>query len=131
MIALDTNVLVRFLTQDDAAQAAAAKRIVEQAQNAGERLFVPTIVLCELSWILSYSYQLTKADFLAVLDGLLISNVFEIERLPIVTAVVSKYKSGRAGFANFLIGEVAAAEGCSETVTFDKKLKGSAGYRVL
>lgn len=131
MIGLDTNVLVRFLTQDDAVQAAAAKRIVEQAQNAGERLFVPTIVLCELGWVLAYSYQLTKKDFLAVLDGLLVSNVFEIEQLPLVTSAVSKYKAGRAGFADFLIGEVAAAEGCSETVTFDRKLKASAGYRVL
>lgn len=131
MIALDTNVLVRFLTQDDPVQAAAAKHIVESAQNRGERLFVPLIVLCELGWVLSYSYELSKADFLAALDGLLISNVFEIERIPQVNSAIAKYRSGRAGFADYLIGEVAAAAGCIETVTFDRKLKGSAGFRIL
>ena len=131
MTALDTNILVRFLTQDDLVQAEAVKAIVENAQNAGERLFVSLVVLCELCWVLSYSYDRSKDDLLAALDSLLLSPVFEIEHLSLVTTAVRQYRSGRAGFADYLIGEVAFAAGCVEVVTFDRKLKGSPGYRVL
>jgi len=128
---LDTNVLVRYLTKDDLPQVEAVDRLIQDAREAGEFLFVSVIVLCELCWVLSYSYELKKDALVAILDDLLISDVLEIERLPLVTIAVAKYRAGRAGFADYLIGEVASAAGCTETVTFDRKLKGSAGYRLL
>lgn len=131
MIGLDTNVLLRFLTRDDPTQAALVRELFEQAQREGERLFVPAVVLCELCWVLSYTHDQSKDELLAAIDSLLLSSLFEVERLPQVTAALDKYRHGRAGFADYLIGEIAATAGCRETVSFDRKLKGSPGFRVL
>jgi predicted nucleic-acid-binding protein len=128
---LDTNVLVRYLTNDDLAQAKLVRETVELAEREGEKLFISVIVLCELCWVLSYTYGQAKDELLAVLDGLLLTSVFEIERLPQVTVALHRYRQGRAGFADYLIGEIAETAGCSETVTFDRKLKGSPGFRLL
>jgi len=131
VIGLDTNVLVRFLTKDDLPQATLVRETVERAQLDGERLFVSVVVLCELAWVLSYTYEQSKDELLSALDSLLLSSVFEIERLPQVTAALHRYRVGRAGFADYLIGEIAETAGCKETITFDRKLKGSPGFRLL
>ena len=89
------------------------------------------MALCELCWVLSFSYERSKDDLVTVLDGLIHSDVLEIERLPQVTAALHKYRHGRAGFADYLNGEIAETAGCKETVTFDRKLKGSPGFRLL
>jgi predicted nucleic-acid-binding protein len=128
---LDTNILVRFLVQDDPVQGAAVDLLIEAARATGERLFISAVVLCELCWVLSYSYQRSKQDLVLMLDDLVHSDVFEVDRLPQVTAALHRYRLGRAGFADYLIGEIAETAGCKETVTFDRKLKGSAGFRVL
>jgi predicted nucleic-acid-binding protein len=128
---VDTNVLVRYLTKDDLPQATLVIERIERAEHDGERLFVSVIVLCELCWVLSYTFSQTKEELLAVLDGLLQTSVFEIERLPQVTAALNRYRQGRAGFADYLIGEIAGTAGCTETLTFDRKLKGTPGFRVL
>jgi predicted nucleic-acid-binding protein len=131
VIGLDTNILVRFLVQDDPAQSAIVDDLIEKARATGERLFVSPIVLCELCWVLGYSYERSKEDLAKMLDDLIHSDVLEIERLPQVTAALHRYRNGRAGFADYLIGEIAETAGCSETVTFDRKLKGSPGFRLL
>jgi predicted nucleic-acid-binding protein len=130
MKAVDTNILVRFLTEDEPAQLAIARKIIQEAQQEGTRLFICSIVLCELIWVLSYSYELDKAGIIGVLERLFVADAFEIERLSLATAALERYRHGRAGYADYLIGELALAAGCNETLTFDRKLKATEGFRV-
>lgn len=66
MIALDTNVLVRFLTNDDPAQARRARRLVEQGE-----VLIPLTVLLEAEWVLRAAYGFELAQIHAAFIGLL------------------------------------------------------------
>ena len=68
MIAVDTNVLVRYIVGDDPKQSAAAAAMIDRVIERGERLFVPQIVLCE--WVLSYAYRFGREEIVAVLNQL-------------------------------------------------------------
>lgn len=122
MIAVDTNVLVRFLVEDDREQTAIASAIVERAIDADEPLFVPQIVLCELVWVLSHAYRFRRADILNLLQQLRRGAQVTIERPDEVRRAIESYAAGRGDFADYLIAERAMASGCSAVLTFDRAL---------
>lgn len=122
MIALDTNVLVRFLVEDDAKQSAEAVSFIERAIERGERLFVAQVVLCELVWVLSYAYRFDRSDITPVLQQLRRVGHLEIEAPDEVQRAVESYASGRGDFADYLIAEKSVTNGCSSVVTFDRAL---------
>jgi predicted nucleic acid-binding protein len=68
---LDTNILVRYLTQDDPDQSGKVTRAMEEATRSGEPLFVNHIVLCELVWVLEAVYRLPKPKILSALEHIL------------------------------------------------------------
>ena len=76
MKGLHTNVLVRYLTADDARQTPLAEQVLEQTVQTGQPLFVPMVVLCELTWVLSKSYGRSRAQITAVLQRILETEVF-------------------------------------------------------
>jgi predicted nucleic-acid-binding protein len=131
MIGLDTNVLVRYLTQDDAAQARHANAVVAAATAGGGRCFIAPVVLCEVSWVLRESYARSKSDLLKTFDLMLATRQFEVGDKDLVRDALEAFRSGRADFADYLIGAVGRDAGCTETVTFDRRLRGAAGFRVL
>ena len=131
MIGLDTNVLVRYLTQDDPDQTRRANTIVANSVASGERCFLGPIVLCELTWVLREGYGTSKADLIRTLDLILATRQFEIGGKDLVREALEAYRAGRADFADYLIGATHRQEGCTETVTFDRRLRGAAGFRVL
>lgn len=131
MIGLDTNVLVRYLTQDDPAQARRAEAAIHKATAGGRRCAISPVVLCELVWVLSGAYRLSKVDVLSALDGILSTEAFEIIDRPVIQGAVELYRLGRADFADFVIGLTGLAAGCAETVTFDRALRGVQGFRAL
>jgi predicted nucleic-acid-binding protein len=131
MIGLDTNVLVRYLTQDDAAQARRASALVAGAVARGQRCFLAAIVLCELVWVLRGAYGLEKLAVVAVLERMLSTVQFEIEEKDIVRRALADYRSGRGDFADYVIGERNLDVGCAETATFDRRLKGNRMFRVF
>ena len=120
MIGLDTNVLVRYLVQDDPAQAGKAARLIEQAADRGDRLFVSCIVLCELVWVLSGCYGATKAELVEVLGKILDTTQFEIEHKDCARAALADFRTHRADYADCLIGRIGQALGCRSTHSFDK-----------
>jgi predicted nucleic-acid-binding protein len=129
MIGLDTNVLVRYIMQDDAKQAALASRLVESlADSTG---FIPLIVIAELSWVLTSAYSLSRQQLTEALEGVLRSKEWVVEKADIVWQAVRLFQSGSADFADCLIFRSAAAAGCEKTMTFDKGAAKSGGMTLL
>lgn len=120
MIGLDTNVLVRYIAEDDVAQGAAAARIVESLSPESPG-FVPLVVMAELVWVLQYSYRLSKLEIAEVINKLLRSAELLIENTEIVAQALREFRASRADFADCLIDCCARAAGCQQVVTFDKR----------
>ena len=131
MIGLDTNVLVRYLTQDDAAQARKAEATIDGAVARRERCVVGPVVLCELVWVLRDAYDTPKDQIVDVLDRIFATQQFEIVDRARVRDALEEYRTGSGDFADYVIGASNRAAGCDETVTFDRGLRGATGFRVL
>ena len=131
MAALDTNVLVRFLVQDDARQGAAARRLIRRGVDAGGALFVPVTVLLELEWVLRSSIGFDKAAVLQALVGLLGSFELAFESECAVEAALGQYADGSADFADCLQAALALVAGQQPLWTFDRAAAKVEGARLL
>ena len=134
MIGLDTNVLVRYLTQDDVKQAAIATRLIERELSAAQPGFVSLVVLVEVCWVLQRLYAATQSEVLATVEDLLQSAQFVIEQRQAVQATTQQMRSragAKVGFTDVLIVEICKAQGCVQTLSFDKGAVRSAGMTLL
>ena len=118
MIGLDTNVLVRYIMQDDPKQSPKATRLIERL-TSDEPGFVPLVAVVELVWVLSSSYGLNRDQLSEALDLLLRSKELIIDRADLVLLAQRGFAQGGADFADCLIERIARAQGCSATMTFD------------
>jgi predicted nucleic-acid-binding protein len=118
VIALDTNVLVRYLVGDDARQAAVARRVIEDALTPAEPGFVSLIVLVELSWVLERVYGCPPSQVTAIFAELLASPTILIEQPAVVAAAIAL---PHTDLPDNLLHETGKAHGCTRTVTFDRK----------
>jgi predicted nucleic-acid-binding protein len=130
MIGLDTNVIVRYLTHDDAAQTAAAVKLIDSLSQDSPG-FLSLIVIAELVWMLEASYRFKKAEIEQVLDTLLRSKELVIEQAEIVWQSLRKFHASRADFADCLIERCGHAAECQYTITFDQNAAGAAGMKLL
>jgi len=121
MIGLDTNILVRYLTQDDAVQSAKATEILERRLTPKNPGFVSVVVMVETVWVLDRAYGLAVQEIAATVERLLQVEVLMIEDEQEVFTAMVALKQGRASFAGALIAELAARAGCTRTLTFDQK----------
>lgn len=130
MIGLDTNVLVRYIMQDDAKQAAKATELIENlsAETPG---FVTLVSVVELVWVLSSSYQLDRSQLVQVLEVLLRSKQLLVDQAEHVVRALRAYSAGTADFADCLIERTASAAGCSKTMTFDTAAAKTAGMTMI
>jgi predicted nucleic-acid-binding protein len=119
VIALDTNVLVRYLMQDDAVQSPLANRLID-ALSADEPGFVPLVVVVELVLVLSSAYGLGRDQVAGALEGLLHTRELVVESAEIVAQALRIFSPSNADFADCLIERSAAAAGCVKTMTFDR-----------
>jgi predicted nucleic-acid-binding protein len=131
MRALDTNVLVRFVTNDDEGQAAVVERLFAECQRNREHLFISAPVICELVWVLKNGVGQTRAEIVDVIDALTEDDLFQIEHKSLVARALDRYRRGKADFADYLIGQIGDHANCRDTVTFDRALKGSPGFTIL
>jgi predicted nucleic-acid-binding protein len=134
MIGLDTNVLVRYLAQDDKAQAASATRFIETKLSEREPGFISLVVLVELCWVLQSLYQATASELLDTVADLLATPQFELQAREAVQDAIAGLragKSGKAGFTDFLISRIALREGCSAVVSFDRAAIRHAGMTAV
>jgi len=130
MIGLDTNVLVRYIMQDDVKQAARASKLIE-ALSVSSMGFITIISIVELCWVLESAFDLSRAQIVEVLQYLAAVEVFKIDRVSIVAAAVRAYSDGKAGLADYLIERLSAQAGCEQTMTFDKAAAKSAGMILI
>ena len=130
MIGLDTNVLARYVMQDDLRQSPRATRLIESL-SAEAPGFVPVVALVELVWVLSGSYGLSRAQVSTVLETLLRSRELVIDRAELVAQALSRFGTSGVDFADALIQRIAAAAGCDVTMTFDTSAAKFAGMTLV
>lgn len=134
MIGLDTNVLARYLAQDDTKQAALATRLIEEELTATRQGFVSLVVVAELCWVLSSLYGATMDELVATIEDFLNTPQFCMEKREVLQAAIGRFKessSRKAELADALIAEIAASAGCTATMTFDKAAVRAAGMTLL
>ena len=119
MIGLDTNVIVRYIMQDDVKQSPMATRLIE-SRSAASPGFVPMVAVVELAWVMSSAYELDKRQLIAALEGLLRTKELIVEGAETVWKALRLYQSANADFADCLIERSASANGCEKTMTFDR-----------
>jgi predicted nucleic-acid-binding protein len=121
MIGLDTNILVRYLAQDDPEQAATATALFDGRLTEEEPGFIGVVAMAELVWVLERAYGVPDSDIAAAVERLLQTDVLVIESEQEVFAAMIALREGRGSFADALIGALGAKAGCSRTLTFDRK----------
>jgi predicted nucleic-acid-binding protein len=130
MIGLDTNILVRYVMQDDAKQSAKATRLIESLapEAAG---FLSVIALIELVWVLTSCYDLTREQIAQALDALLRAKELVLDRAEQVGQALRVFRASSAEFADCLIERTGHAAGCDRTMTFDRTAANSAGMMLV
>jgi predicted nucleic-acid-binding protein len=124
MIALDTNLLVRYLTKDDLSQFERAKRLIDECAGRDERLLINAVVLCELTWVLESAYGYSRVEIADALERILETAQFEIQHAAESRLALHDVRSTKAGFSDALIGRLNRTLGARQTATFDRGLRG-------
>jgi predicted nucleic-acid-binding protein len=131
MPALDTNVLVRYIVQDDQAQLAAARRLIRKCVADGQTLFVPVTVTLELEWVLRASFEYEKDEVMQVLSSLFSAAELSFESERAIEVALQLYRNGTADFADCLHIALAAQAGESPLWTFDKRAAKVSGAQMM
>ncbi len=121
MIGLDTNVLVRYIVDDDPEQSQAAARLIEGRCTAQSPGYVSVPVLVELVWVLTGHYDYAKPVVVSVIRQMLRTAELAIEDREVVDAAVREFETGRADFADYVIARRNRLHGCEATCTFDRR----------
>lgn len=130
MIGLDTNVLVRYIAQDDPKQSLMATRLVESL-TADSRGYVTIVSVVELVWVLTDCYALTKGELCEVLGTLLRTRELVVAHADTVWQALRLLKEGKADFSDCLIERFAKEAGCDYTATFDRDAARHCGMRLV
>lgn len=132
MPALDTNILVRYVTHDDEVQYQLAKKFILQSEFAvQERIFVPVTVILEAEWVLRSRYKFTKQQICDVLSGLVDTKQLEIDRFEAVIMAVLLYQMNKADFADCLHTAIASEQDKTPFYTFDINASEVSGNQLL
>lgn len=121
MIGLDTNILVRYLAQDDPVQSRSATEIMEHRLTEANPGFISMVTIAEAVWVLERAYRLTDAEIADAVERTLGADVLIVENEQEVFTALTALREGRGSFADALIGALGAKAGCSHTLTFDRK----------
>ncbi len=131
MTGIDTNILIRYLTQDDPEQAKIATRFIEQDCTPDSPGFINHIVLCELVWVLNRCYKTDRQKALSVIEQIMRTIQFQVQDPPIVWKALEFAQNGTADFADYLGVQINQDKGCRQTFTFDQNSAKTAGATLL
>ncbi|MDZ7924954.1 MAG: type II toxin-antitoxin system VapC family toxin [Marinagarivorans sp.] len=121
MIGLDTNVVIRYLTQDDKKQSAIANQLIESELSESNLGYITLITLVEITWVLESCYDQKKSALVSIIESLLSIKQIMVERTDIAYLALKQYRDGNADFSDALISMTCIDAGCNKIVTFDKK----------
>jgi len=131
MIGLDTNVLVRYLAQDDRIQSPLATKFLEGSLSQGKPGFVATVVLAELVWVLESNYQFGRGQIANLLDALLRAQQLKFQDPDSASLALRDFRTTKADYVDCLIQRLGSGAGCNHTVTFDLAASRINGMRLL
>ena len=131
MVALDTNVLIRFLVQDHAAQSTAARKLIRKCVNEGQTLFVPVTVSLELEWVLRSNFKFEKQAVVQTLSDLLSSAELSFESESALELALLQYAKTSADYSDCLHAALATAANSGPLWTFDKAAAKVDGAKLL
>jgi len=130
MIGLDTDILVRFLTQDDPIQSLRATEIIERRLTEKNPGFVSIVAMVETVWVLERAYRLAAGEIAAAIERMLQIDVLVVEYEQEVFSAMIALKEGQGSFAHAVIAALGTRAGCSRTVTFDRKALRLPGFEL-
>ena len=130
MIGLDTNVLVRYIMQDDPRQSLKATKLIESLDGDSPG-FVSMVSVIELYWVLTSCYALSNAQVQQALEALLRTKQILVDRADQVVRALRVFADGKSDFADCLIERTAAGAGCTGTMTFDTGAAKHAGMTLI
>jgi predicted nucleic-acid-binding protein len=128
MIGLDTNILVRYILQDDPLQSPKSDAMIASLSGEAEGWIAQATIL-ELVWVLRSKKKLDRPGIATILDRLLQQNVIAIERGDVLRQALLLFRNGKADFADCLIAASARAAGCEVVLTFDRTAARDAGMQ--
>ena len=128
MIGLDTNILVRYLAQDDPIQSARAAQVLERRLTEANPGFVSIVTMVETVWVLDRAYRLRAGEIAAAVERILQTEVLVVENEQEVFMAMIALREGRGAFADAVIAGLGAKAGCSVTLTFDRKAMRLPGF---
>lgn len=131
MIGIDTNVIVRYVVQDDPVQSNLAADLIEESCSARDPGYIPQIVLCELAWVLRGAYGYSRKQVGDVLRQLMVTESFEIEDHSLAWDALGAYFDGKADYADCLLCGRNRQRGCLTTFTLDQKASVLEGFSLL
>jgi predicted nucleic-acid-binding protein len=122
MIALDTNVLIRFFTADDDVQYRLAKALISKHQGMNKSIYISAIVLCELVWVLKSGYKYSRQQISKLLQQMTRTEEFAFSVMDELIEAILLYQNGHGDFADYLIYTINKNVGCESTYSFDGKI---------
>jgi len=128
MTGLDTNILVRYLTQDDPIQSPLANQVIEKRLNAANPGFISVVVMVETVWVLDRAYGITPTKIANAIERVLQADSLVVENEQEVFAAAAALREGHGELPDALIGTLGAKAGCSRTLTFDPKAARLPGF---
>jgi predicted nucleic-acid-binding protein len=131
MIGLDTNILVRYLTQDDPLQSRKATEILEHRLTEQAPGFVSIVAMVETVWVLERAYRLPAHKIAAAVERMLQTDMLVVENEQDVFTAMIALKEGQGSFADSVIAALGVRAGCSCTFTFDHQAARLRGFELL
>ena len=130
MIALDTNVLVRYFVKDDPRQTQSVAALVNTLSEE-QPGWISMVALAELAWVLRSMYHFPHEQLARAIQTLISSKDLVVESEALVRQSLAQYRNGKSDFADCLISASARAAGCARTVTFDQIAARDAGMELI
>jgi predicted nucleic-acid-binding protein len=130
MIGLDTNILVRYLAQDEPVQSRKATEVIERRLTEDNPGFISVVAMVETVWVLDRAYGLSADEIAAAVERILQTDVLVVENEQEVFTASVALRQGMSSFSDALIGALGARAGCSRTLTFDRKALRLAGFEL-
>ena len=130
MNGIDTNILIRYLTQDDPVQSPKATKIIERRFTRDRPGFISLVTMAEVVWVLGSVYALEDGEIADTVERMLQADTLVVQNEQQVYTAMVALRQGWGAFADALIGALGAWAGCESTLTFDKKALRLAGFEL-